>query len=311
MGFPNSVRIVEVGPRDGLQNEAAPVPLEAKVRFVNALSASGLRDIEVTSFVSPGAVPQLADAADVLGAIEVRPDTTYWCLVPNAQGLERWLETSGRLPAGSRGIALFTAASETFNQRNVRASIDESLRRFQEIMTVLQSMPAPERPRVRGYISTAFVCPYEGAVEPAAVQSIAVRLVDLGVQELSLGDTIGAATPIQIRALLRMLLTEGDVGDLALHLHDTRGTALANVLESLDLGVTAFDTSAGGLGGCPFAPGASGNLATEDLLYMLNGMGIETGVDLGAVVDASGVIEPFINHQLPSKELAAYRSAGF
>lgn len=309
--IPRSVRLVEVGPRDGLQNEADLVPSEAKIGFVDALSRSGLVDIEVTSFVNPRAVPQLADAVEVLTGIEKYPGIRYWVLIPNIRGLERWLELAGVLDPGQWGIALFTAASETFNRKNVNAGINESLENFRAVIDRLRRETGSRPPFLRGYISTAVRCPYEGPIAPKRVLDVGQRLFDLGVDEVSLGDTIGAATPADIARLLETVLPNLAIDRLALHAHDTRGTALANVLVALDYGIHIFDSSAGGLGGCPFAPGASGNLATEDLLYMLNGLKIETGVDIAAVVLASEVISPFIAAGLPGKELKAFRTAGF
>lgn len=311
-GLPKTVRIVEVGPRDGLQNEDASIPLEAKVQFIDLLSRSGLREIEVTSFVSPVAVPQLADAADVLKEIAKTPGVRYPVLVPNVRGLERWLTCLEWMPPGSRGVSLFTAASETFNQRNIRSSIDESLTTFELVIDRLRrDVPDSEIPFVRGYISTAFICPYEGVIEPHAVVRVARRLMEMGVQEISVGDTIGAATPVQVVRLLESLLPFLGAERLALHFHDTRGGALANVLASLQAGVSVFDSSAGGLGGCPYAPGAGGNLATEDLVYFMDGLGVETGVRLCAVAEASQSIAPHLGHGLPSKALAAFQAAGF
>jgi len=308
---PSAVRIVEVGPRDGLQNEKDIVPVETKVAFINQLGRSGLRDIEATSFVRAGAVAQLADAAEVLELIEKPEGVRYSVLIPNLRGLERWLECVDSIPVASRSIALFTAASESFNRRNVSASISDSLMGFGEIIDRLRTELGSHLPFIRGYISTAFRCPYEGWIEPERVERVAGALVDLGVDELSLADTIGAATPKQVERLLVRLIPAFGAGKLAMHFHDTRGTALANVVVSLQLGISTFDSSAAGLGGCPFAPGATGNLATEDLVYMLNGLGIENGVDLSQIVHASNIVRHAINHSLPSKELQAFRAAGY
>jgi len=308
---PARVRIVEVGPRDGLQNENDPVPTATKIAFVDALSKSGLTDIEVTSFVNPKAVPQMADAADVLNSIERSPGVRYSALIPNLKGFELWLGCAGRFALDQRAIALFTAASETFNRRNTNAGIGESIETFRVITDRLRTDMAEELPFIRGYISTAVRCPFEGPIEPAKVLDVCSRLLDLGVDEVSLGDTIGAAVPTDIERLLDAVLTEIDARRIALHLHDTRGTALANVVTAMRYGIAIFDSSSGGLGGCPFAPGAFGNLATEDLLYMLNGMNIETGVDLTAVAAASESIRAFIGHPLASKELQALEAAGF
>jgi hydroxymethylglutaryl-CoA lyase len=289
--LPKRVTIVEVGPRDGLQNERALIPTPQKVRFINALSDAGLPVIEATSFVSPKAIPQLSDADEVVRSIARRTGVRYPVLVPNERGLER------ALAAGADEIAVFTAASETFNRHNINASIAESLARFAPVV----SRAKREAVRVRAYISTSFGCPYEGPIRPEAVASVADRLLQLGVDELSIGDTIGVATPNQVVELCEQLLKRVDIGRLALHLHDTRGTALANVVAGLQVGIAIFDSSAGGLGGCPYAPGAAGNLATEDLVYMLDGMGIETGVSLEKVVAASSLLAPQLDHPLTSK----------
>jgi hydroxymethylglutaryl-CoA lyase len=275
--LPAAVTVVEVGPRDGLQNEKAPVPTAAKIAFINLLSASGLPVIEATSFVSPRAVPQLADAGEVFAAIDKMPGVRYPVLVPNARGMER------ALAAGVREVAVFTAASESFTRHNINATIAESLANFAAVIALAREHSV----RVRGYVSTAFGCPYEGHVPPEKVREVTMRLFDLGVAEVSIGDTIGVATPNGILEVMGVLLRDLPADRLALHLHDTRGTALANVLAALQLGITIFDSAAGGLGGCPYAPGASGNLATEDLLYMLDGLGIHTDVDLDKVVAAS------------------------
>ena len=275
--FPTHVTVVEVGPRDGLQNEKGVVSIADKIRFIDLLSATGLPAIEATSFVSPKAIPQLADAAEVMAGIQRRPGVRYPVLVPNSKGMER------ALAAHVTEIAVFTGASETFVQHNINTSIAGSIENFTPVVARARAAGV----RVRGYISTAFGCPYEGAVAPAAVLDVAERLLTLGVDELSIGDTIGVATPNQVVEVTRLLLTRVPIEKLAMHFHDTRGTALANVLAALEQGITIFDSSAGGLGGCPYAPGASGNLATEDLLYLLHGLGIGTGADLDAVVEAS------------------------
>ena len=309
--LPATVRVVEVGPRDGLQNEKELVPLDAKVAFINALSAAGLKHIEVTSFVNPAAVPQMADASVVLARIEKHPGTRYSVLIPNMKGLEARLSVAQELRPEQRSIAIFTAASETFNRANTNAGIVESLKNFARVLERLRTDLPGEMPLIRGYVSTVVRCPYEGPIAPSKVAKIAVHLMELGVDEVSLGDTIGAATPRDIDRLMEAIMAAVSADRIALHLHDTRGIALANVLRAMSYGIHTFDSSAGGLGGCPFAPGAAGNLATEDLLYMLNGMGVETGVDLGAIAAAARFIRPFINHPLPSKELQALESAGF
>ena len=275
--LPPRVTVVEVGPRDGLQNEHAVVPTEAKIAYIDRLSATGLPVIEATSFVSPRAIPQLADAPAVMAGIQRRPGVRYTALVPNLKGME------AALAAGLGEVAVFTGASESFVQHNINCSIAESIARFTPVVVRAREAGV----RVRGYISTVFGCPYEGRVAPASVVRVAEQLTALGVDELSLGDTIGVATPNQVVEMVGLVAQRVPLERLALHLHDTRGTALANVLAGLEAGVTIFDSAAGGLGGCPYAPGASGNLSTEDLLYMLHGMGIQTGADLDAVVDAS------------------------
>lgn len=285
------VHVVEVGPRDGLQNEKAIIPTETKVEFITALSDAGLRTIEAGSFVHPKWVPQMADSAEVFRLIPKDPGVDFPVLVPNLKGLERALE------AGVRSIAIFTAASETFNKRNINMTIDES---FQTYAPVVQRA-LDDGLRVRGYVSCALGCPYEGPIEPEKVLEVTARLLDLGCSEVSIGDTIGVGTPLQVQGLIGLMLQVIPASRMAMHFHDTRGVALANTLAALEMGITTFDASAGGLGGCPFAPGASGNLATEDLVYMLNGLGIETGVDLPRLVLASSIIAPYLDHPLPGK----------
>ncbi len=294
-GLPARVRVVEVGPRDGLQNEPVQITTADKVAYVDLLSEAGFLAIEATSFVSPRAVPQLADAAEVLAGIRQRPGTQYIVLTPNPKGYER------AVAAGARAIAVFTAATETFARRNINASIAESLANFRPIVEATRR----DGIWVRGYVSTAFGCPFEGDVAPAAVLDVSQRLLDLGVDELSVGDTIGMATPRGVEEVVAPLLRHLPADRLAVHFHDTRGTALANVLLALQLGIGVVDASAGGLGGCPFAPGAAGNLATEDLHYMLHGLGIETGVDLEKVVVASRFIAGKLGHAPASKYLQA------
>ena len=291
--LPGAVRVVEVGPRDGLQNEKALIPTKQKIAFIRLLAGSGLAVIEATSFVSPRAIPQLSDASAVMAGLSQDGTVQYPVLVPNLKGMER------ALAAGVRAIAVFTAASESFTRHNINATIAESLANFRPVVALARQ----EGVTVRGYISTVFGCPYEGAVAPRQVLSIAQALLEMGIGELSLGDTIGVATPNQVVDVLGLLLTEGalPVERLAVHFHDTRGTALANVLMALQLGISIVDSSAGGLGGCPYAPGAAGNLATEDLLYMLHGMGIHTGVDLEKVVAATRFIAPLLGHAPTSK----------
>ena len=295
--LPRRVTLVEVGPRDGLQNEAGVVTTAAKVAFVDALSAAGHAVIEVSAFVSPKWVPQMADADAVFAGITKRDGVRYTALVPNVAGLGR------AEAAGTREIAIFAAASETFSRKNINQSIEESLATYRAVVDEARTRGI----RVRGYLSTCFGCPFEGYVPPRRVADVAARLLELGVFEVAISDTIGVAHPRQIGEVLDAVTRHVPLTQVALHLHDTRGTALANVLAGLQYGVTTFDSAAGGLGGCPYAPGASGNLATEDLLYMLDGMGIETGVSLPDVVAASRALAPSISHPLPSKYLQACR----
>jgi len=285
------VTIVEVGPRDGLQNERAAVSPADKIEFVNRLSASNLPVIEVSAFVSPKWVPQMADAAEVFAGIARRPSIRYTALVPNLAGLERAMQ------AGVTEIAVFAASTDTFSRKNINQSIDASLAVYKQVCERARGAGI----RVRGYLSTAFGCPYEGAVAPETVAGIAARLIELGVFEVAVSDTIGIAHPGQVPRVLEAVLTRVPVAQIALHFHDTRGTALANVLASLPFGVQTFDASAGGLGGCPYAPGAAGNLATDDLIYMLDGLGLETGVSLAALSEATRFIGSKIDHPLPSR----------
>ncbi|TMC84432.1 MAG: hydroxymethylglutaryl-CoA lyase [Chloroflexi bacterium] len=296
----SSVRVVEVGPRDGLQNEKVLISTEQKIQFINMLAEAGLPVVEATSFVSPRAIPQLSDASEVMAGLTRFSTTEYPVLVPNLKGMER------ALAAGVRSVAVFTAASESFTRHNINATIAESLANFRPVVALAQQEGVP----VRGYISTVFGCPYEGAVAPQQVLTVAQALIEMGIGELSLGDTIGVATPNQVIDVLGLLMEEGaiPVERLAVHFHDTRGTALANVLMALQLGISIVDSSAGGLGGCPYAPGAAGNLATEDLLYMLHGMGIHTGVNLEKVVAATRFIAPLLGHAHTSKYYQAAES---
>jgi hydroxymethylglutaryl-CoA lyase len=286
-----NVRVTEVGPRDGLQNEARTVPTEAKVRFVDALSEAGFEEIEVSAFVSPERVPQLADAEEVFARIRRREKTLYSALVPNERGLERAL----RARVGK--IAVFTAASETFNRKNVNASIAESIERFKPVVLGAAGASIP----VRGYVSTAFWCPYEGKIAPEAVVDVVKRLTDLGIGEISLGDTIGKAVPAEVMTLLDRLLDHVDQDRIVMHFHDTYGTAVANVLASYERGISAFDSSAGGVGGCPFAPGASGNVATEDLIWALTRSGATVQPDLERVRAASDLLAAALGRPLNSR----------
>jgi len=293
---PSRVKVVEVGPRDGLQNEKETVSVDDRVELVRRLLDAGLQVVEAGAFVSPKWVPQMAGSDEVLRRTERRAGRQLPVLVPNSKGFEL------ARAAGAREIAVFTAASETFNRKNTNAGIDESLARFAEFVP----QAVREGLWVRGYISTCFGCPYEGRVDPAVVGRVAAALAGLGCAELSIGDTIGVAVPSQVWDVMGRLDEEvGEAATLAVHFHDTRGTALANVVAALQVGIDVVDSSAGGLGGCPYAPGASGNLATEDLLYMLHGMGIETGVDLEAVVAASRFMGERLGRALPSRYLQA------
>lgn len=296
----DSVKIVEVGPRDGLQNEKAIVPTDAKVDYITTLADAGLRVIEAGAFVSPKWVPQMADTDEVYRNIPKDPGVDYPVLVPNMKGLERAID------AGVKSIAIFTAASDTFNQRNINMSIEESFANYAPVT----ARALAERIRVRGYISTAFGCPYEGDVPPEKVLEVSARLLDLGCYEVSVGDTIGVGTPMQVQGVIGMLLQVIPAQKLAMHFHDTRGTALANTLAALEMGIATFDASSGGLGGCPFAPGASGNLATEDLVYMLDRMAIDTGVNLERLVAASSIVAPYLDHPLPGRYLQACTRGG-
>jgi len=291
--LPERVTIVEVGPRDGLQNERTPIPTNVKLNFISALAAAGLTQIEATSFVHPRAIPQLADAVDVARSLPAAPGVTFSALVPNDKGLDRAIE------AGIRRIAVFTAASETFARKNINMSIDESLTTFAAVIQRARSAGMT----VRGYVSTCFVCPFEGEVSGDAVLRVAGRLLELGADQIAISDTIGAAAPTDVHRLLSLLLPVIPRERVALHFHDTYGTAVANVVAGLEAGITTFDASAGGLGGCPYAPGASGNLATEDLVYVLERMGIATGVSLQRLAAATQPIAAVLGQELPSRNL--------
>ncbi len=290
-GLPAKVRIVEVGARDGLQNEKAIVPTPIKVELIDRLSGTGLQTIEATSFVSPKWVPQLADAVEVYSAIAKKPGVRYPVLVPNLQGYERARSVS------ATEIAVFTAASEAFNRKNINASIDESIERFIPVMERARS----DGVAVRGYVSTVLGCPYQGDVPIADVVRVARRLHDLGCYEISLGDTIGIGTPAKARAMLAAVANEVPMAALAVHFHDTRGQALANILACLELGVAVVDASVSGTGGCPYAPGASGNVASEDVVYMLHGMGVTTGVDLERLIDTGRWLSALLGRDNGSK----------
>jgi hydroxymethylglutaryl-CoA lyase len=288
---PGEVSIYEVSPRDGLQNEAVTVPTTRKLRLIEALVAAGLRRIEATSFVSPKWVPQLADADEVIGLLPHVPGVTFSALCPNARGLER------ARAAGLPEIAVFVSASETHNQKNVNKTIADTLGAFRDVIAPAVSAGL----RVRGYISTLWGCPYEGAVPVEAGLRIAHELLAQGCYEISLGDTIGVGTPRQTQDVLRAFLAEIPARQLAMHMHDTRGTALANIVVGLELGITTYDASVGGLGGCPYAPGAAGNVATEDLVYTLDGMGVRTGIDLDKLWEAGQVAKAVVGHELAGK----------
>ncbi len=291
MHLPERVRMVEVGPRDGLQNEAASVPLEIKVELIDRLSATGLQVIEAGSFVSPRWVPQMADTAALLARIRRAPGVRYPVLVPNMKGLD------AALAAQVEEIAVFGAASETFSRKNINCSIAESLDRFRPVVAAARERGL----RVRGYVSCVAGCPYEGAVDPAAVARVAGALHAMGCGELSLGDTIGTGTPRKVQAMIERVAREAPLEILAVHFHDTYGQALANILAALELGVTIVDSAVAGLGGCPYAAGASGNVASEDVLYMLEGLGIETGVDLAPLAETGAFISAALGRRSGSK----------
>lgn len=298
MNLPSSVNIKEVGPRDGLQNEKQFIQTEDKIEWINMLSETGLSYIEITSFVNPKWIPQLADAIQVAKSVKRRQDITYAALVPNERGLE------GALEANIDEVAVFMSASESHNQKNINKSIAET---YPVLKPVIQEALAAGR-KVRGYVSTVFGCPYEGEVSIDAVLSVSEQLFSLGIHELSLGDTIGVANPMQVEGVLTEVLKRYPREKIAMHFHNTRGTALANVLVALNLGITNFDSALGGLGGCPYAPGASGNLATDDLHYMLDKMGIETGIDREQLIKAALFIEGKIGKLLPSHTMQTERS---
>lgn len=298
VGPVSHVTIYEVGPRDGLQNLAANVPTAVKIAFIDALSETGLSAIEATSFVSAKAIPQLADGTAVLAGIHRRAGVRYPVLVPNERGLD------AALAANAREFAVFTAASEEFNRRNVNATIAESIERFRPLAARALEAGLP----LRGYVSTAFGCPYQGAVPVAEVMRVTRLLHELGCAEISVGDTIGVAYPHQVREVVAALAGAMPIEHVALHFHDTWGRALANILTGLEVGITTFDASAGGLGGCPFAPGAAGNVATEDVVALLEGEGVRTGVDLDKLADASLGLAAATGLALPSRALAAIKA---
>lgn len=299
MSLPKTVKLVEMGARDGLQNEHEIIATDDKIRYIDLLSESGLQWIEATSFVSPKAIPQLADAADVFTRIRKAPGVRYPVLVPNLKGYER------AKAVGVDAIAVFTAASETFTKRNINMTIDESIETFRDVVEAGKR----DGMWVRGYVSTAFGSPFDDAVTPEAVVDVSVKLMELGCDELSIGDTIGVGVPSQVKELVPLLARKISLDQLAFHFHDTRGTALANIYAALESGVRIFDSSAGGLGGCPYAPGATGNVGTEDVLYLLHSMGIETGVDIARVRAASRFISGVLGHTLTSKAFTAMEAA--
>lgn len=295
MSLPSNVTLYEVGPRDGLQNETGEIDTKTKIEFIDRLSQTGLKYIEATAFVSPKWVPQMADHADVMAGINKVPAVRYPVLVPNLQGLKAAIES------GVQDIAVFGAASETFSQKNINAGIEESLKRFDDVV----SRARKEKMRVRGYVSCVAGCPYEGDVPPANVSHVVNALSDMGCYEISLGDTTGVGTPNVIAAVLDEVTNTIPVHKLALHCHDTYGMAVANIYEALQHGIATIDASVGGLGGCPYAPGAAGNVATEDVLYLLKGLGIETGVDLDKMVETAKYISAVLGRDPNSKSARA------
>jgi len=298
MRVPKRVKMVEVGPRDGLQNEAMIVPADVKMELINRLSATGLSAIEVTSFVSPKWVPQMADNAQVMLGIARRPGVSYPVLVPGMQGFE------AAVAAGAEEIAVFGAASEAFSRHNINCSIAESLERFAPVIAAARHRNI----MVRGYVSCVLGCPYQGDVAPESVAQVALRLLEMGCYEISLGDTIGFGTPLKVQTLVKKVTEVVPLHQLAVHFHDTYGQALANILASLEVGISVVDSSVAGLGGCPYAKGAAGNVASEDLLYMLNGMGVETGVDLNELIAAGLYISKYLGRQSGSKVAQALGS---
>jgi hydroxymethylglutaryl-CoA lyase len=300
MSFPKKVTLVEVGPRDGLQNEPSIIPTEIKLAFIEKLSKTGLTVIEATSFVSPKWIPQMADHQQIMENIPAYPGITYPALVPNLKGLE------AALKAKVKTIAVFTAASETFSKKNTNCSIAESLKHIEEIILIAKQ----QQIAVRAYISCVLVCPYEGEISAQKVAEIAKILRDMGCYEISLGDTIGVGTPKKAQHLIETVSKNIAIEHLAVHFHDTYGQALANIYACLELGIATIDSSAGGLGGCPYAPGASGNVATEDVLYLLNGLGIETGVDLKKLMDASFYLLDYLKRPTRSRVAQALHNKG-
>jgi hydroxymethylglutaryl-CoA lyase len=295
MKFPAKVKLVDVGPRDGLQNEKQPVPAAIKIELVHRLQAAGLKNIEVTSFVSPKWVPQMADNAEVMAGIQRQPGVCYSVLTPNLQGLEAALDSR------PDEIVVFGAASEAFSQRNINCSISESIERFRPVVEAARAKGI----HVRGAMSCTVGCPYEGEIAPARVEMLARLMKDIGVQHVGVADTIGVGTPLKVQRALEATLRHFDINDISGHFHDTYGQALANTLASLELGVWQFDTSVAGLGGCPYAKGATGNVATEDVVYLLHGMDIETGIDLDKLIDAGKFISDFLGRPPGSRAATA------
>ena len=291
MKYPPKVKIVDVGPRDGLQNEKAPVPAAIKIELVHRLQDAGLREIEVTSFVSPKWVPQMADAAEVMAGIRRAPGVRYSVLTPNLQGFD------AAVSSRPDEVVVFAAASEAFSQRNINCSIAESIERFRPVVEAAKAANI----YVRGAISCAVGCPYEGEIAPERVEMVARLMKGIGVQHIGIADTIGVGTPVKVQRAMQAGLKHYAVDDMSGHFHDTYGQALANTLAALDMGVWQFDTSSAGLGGCPFAKGATGNVATEDVVYMLHGMGIDTGIDLDKLIDAGKFISDFLQRKPNSR----------
>jgi hydroxymethylglutaryl-CoA lyase len=291
--LPKNVKVVEVGPRDGLQNEATIIATADKIKLIEHLASTGLKNIEATSFVSPEWIPQLADASQVVSGLHLPPDVALSALVPNLQGYE------AARAAGINQIAVFLSATETHNRKNINKSTKEALDKIAKVVERAKT----DNVAVRAYLSVVFVCPYEGVVEAEHVVSLIDTLFRMQVDEISLGDTIGAATPVQVELLLQKLTGKVELARLALHFHDTRGMALVNVMSGLRKGIAIFDSSIGGMGGCPYAPGASGNLATEDLVYLLDSLGIETGVELAKLVDCGRFVEQILGKPLPGRYL--------
>ncbi len=292
--LPKKVKIVEVGPRDGLQNEQTTIKLKDKLQYIEMLMDSGLKSVEVASFVRADKIPQMADSEELYKRISKKEDVALSCLVPNTKGMEKAVDL------GVKEIALFTATSDTFNQRNINATIDESLKRLEEVAKMAQK----EKIKIRGYISTVFGCPYEGKTSTDKLVEVIQTLFDLGAYEISLGDTIGVGTPAQVENIIDLVLEKFPKEKIAMHFHDTRGMALSNILISLQKGIAIFDSSSGGLGGCPYARGASGNIATEDVLYLMNSLHIETGVDMEKLTKASAFILERVQKQTPSRYLS-------